>query len=30
MDPLIGVLLIALGSIGSASFYVPLKKLLHP
>jgi L-rhamnose-H+ transport protein len=27
MNPLAGILLIALGSIGAASFYVPFKKV---
>jgi len=27
MDPIAGILLIALGSIGAASFYVPFKKV---
>ena len=27
MNPIAGILLIALGSIGAASFYVPLKKV---
>jgi len=27
MNPIAGILLIALGSIGAASFYVPFKKV---